>query len=340
MTDIERWQGDARGRSAGERVARSRLHGGHCTRRVGRRADAREPRADLGEPRRGRHRPHPVALGDRLSHRHREQGGDGRRVVRVDRRSRELASARLRAGRARARHPRRDHRRRGPVVTARPPVRAALTGPACGPDRHVAMMARAVPDHPARAEGASRSGGGERAPLRHRASAGHRGGTLSRAGLRHLPARLHRFVRGRGLRQCASLGREPRCHPLLAAVRRREPAPGRFRAPRRRDRVRTRRRPYPCPRRPADLLGVAHLRADRRAAPPLLRPVSHRSRHARRRGGGPVRHRGGARCPHREPASDGRSRSGPRLATGRDRGSVSRRRSRGPVSYPRLQSRA
>ena len=110
-----RGAGRSQGTLARDRLARSRVRGGHGARSDGCRADPREPRADLGKPPRGRHRPHPAPFRDRLSHRHCGQGADGRRMVRVDRGSRELATARLRASRSRARHPRRDHRRRRPA---------------------------------------------------------------------------------------------------------------------------------------------------------------------------------------------------------------------------------
>ena len=56
MMDIERWQGDAKGRSRATRLARSRVRGGHGARSDGCRADPRESRADLGKPSRGGHR--------------------------------------------------------------------------------------------------------------------------------------------------------------------------------------------------------------------------------------------------------------------------------------------
>ena len=116
MADIERWSG----RRPGALAARPR-GAISCSRWRRRRAPrwrrrparaSRSSRANLAEAGADRTR---AAVRDRVPHRHREQGGDGRRVVRVDRGCGELAPARLRAGRPGAGHPRRDHRRGGPA---------------------------------------------------------------------------------------------------------------------------------------------------------------------------------------------------------------------------------
>ena len=98
MPNIERWPGDARGRSRAtawrDLVFTVATAPGASVADQTRASLARISKslADAGGRR------HPIALRDRLSHRHRAQGGDGRGMVRVDRRTGELAPACLRAG--------------------------------------------------------------------------------------------------------------------------------------------------------------------------------------------------------------------------------------------------
>ena len=119
---------------------------------------------------------------------------------------------------------------------------------------------QAVFNHQAPARGSPRPGGGERAALRDRASAGGRGERLSRARVRHVPARLHRCLRGRRLRRSAPRRREPGRYSVFPVVRRRESQPRRLRTPRRRDRVRARCRSHARPGEPTHLRPAARCR--------------------------------------------------------------------------------
>ena len=124
MTDIERWQGDARGRSRAT-AWRDLVF-----------TVATAPGASVAEQTR--------ASLAQISANLAEAGTDTTRLLSATvyltdiaskaemdaewcawiGRCRELAAACLRAGRARTGHPRRDHRHLGPALTARPPLQA------------------------------------------------------------------------------------------------------------------------------------------------------------------------------------------------------------------------